>query len=270
LSEQRSEGPPYIGKTYSLYGGGSGTSRYYDQIKDLADLCLRQFGDEERLLAFLQRVSGRKRLLRKQAQKPPGQSQVAFLLNALGDPLSIYTTGVERHLRTLSFFRRWERTLATTLEQYHLHMLEIEITNRIFAQRFRQCEYKIALLPHCLRDLARKCRAAPDGLDYTCKGCSKVCLIHAASDLVKRYRIHPYIWMEAGRRKLFKVSKAGHESFGVLGIACIPELVAGMRLCQRYDLPVVGIPLDANRCVRWFGRFHDNSVNLEKLEDLIR
>jgi hypothetical protein len=80
----------------------------------------------------------------------------------------------------------------------------------------------------------------------------------------------PYIWMEAGRRKLFKGSMASRGSLAVLGIACIPELVAGMRLCRRYGLPVVGIPLDANRCKRWFGRFRDNSVNLEKLEDLVK
>lgn len=34
-------------------------------------------------------------------------------------------------------------------------------------------------------------------------------------------------------------------------------------------IPAVGIPLDANRCIRWMGSFHENSVNLEQLELLI-
>jgi len=56
---------------------------------------------------------------------------------------------------------------------------------------------------------------------------------------------------------------------GILGIACIPELVAEMRLCQKYKLPVINLPLDSNRCVRWMGSFNENSVNLEILEKLI-
>jgi hypothetical protein len=54
-------------------------------------------------------------------------------------------------------------------------------------------------------------------------------------------------------------------SFGVLGIACIPELAWGMRACMKRKIPVVGIPLDANRCMRWMGRFEETSVNLERL-----
>jgi len=42
-----------------------------------------------------------------------------------------------------------------------------------------------------------------------------------------------------------------------------------MRNCQKKNLPVVGIPLDANRCVRWMGEFNPNSVNLEILGLLI-
>ena len=63
--------------------------------------------------------------------------------------------------------------------------------------------------------------------------------------------------------------KARPQSIGILGIACIPELVWGMRMCMRLGNPVVGMPLDANRCVRWMGKFHENSVNLEKLNDLL-
>jgi hypothetical protein len=56
---------------------------------------------------------------------------------------------------------------------------------------------------------------------------------------------------------------------GVLGIACIPELVSGMRMCAGAGLPVVGIPLDANRCARWWGEFYYNTVNLRQLERLL-
>jgi hypothetical protein len=42
-----------------------------------------------------------------------------------------------------------------------------------------------------------------------------------------------------------------------------------MRLCMGHGVPVVGIPLDANRCRRWMGMYHDTSVNIAVLEGLL-
>jgi hypothetical protein len=70
--------------------------------------------------------------------------------------------------------------------------------------------------------------------------------------------------------KLFKKIKSEHPSAGAMGIACVPELVSGMRLCIKLNIAPVGIPLDANRCARWMGRAHESSFNLEELESLIR
>jgi hypothetical protein len=42
-----------------------------------------------------------------------------------------------------------------------------------------------------------------------------------------------------------------------------------MRNCRKINIPVVGIPLNANRCVRWFGEFLPNSVDLVELERLV-
>ena len=68
-----------------------------------------------------------------------------------------------------------------------------------------------------------------------------------------------------GRSEKFR---NGH-SLGILGIACIPELVWGIRKCSKYKIPVVEIPLNANRCMRWFGEFFNNSINLNELEKLV-
>jgi hypothetical protein len=45
------------------------------------------------------------------------------------------------------------------------------------------------------------------------------------------------------------------KTFSLLEIACIPELTWGMRNCRKNNIPVVGIPLNANRCIRWFDEF---------------
>jgi hypothetical protein len=75
--------------------------------------------------------------------------------------------------------------------------------------------------------------------------------------------------MTVSQRALFKKQTDDRKDIGVLGIACIPELIRGMRMCMRKNIPVVGIPLDANRCARWMGEFHPNTINLSKLKELV-
>jgi hypothetical protein len=148
-------------------------------------------------------------------------------------------------------------------------MLEIELTNRIFVAQFRASERRLAFLPHCLRDLSADCLAAQRDLDYVCKGCTNECNVNQVSKALRHHGVKPYIWMTANLRALFRKMNKDGESLGVLGIACIPELVRGMRMCRKYGIPVVGIPLDANRCARWWGEFHWNSVNFKMLESLL-
>jgi hypothetical protein len=150
-------------------------------------------------------------------------------------------------------------------------MIEIELTNRINQKSFTDCNYKLAFLPHCLHDLSKDCKAAvQDNIDYVCRRCSKTCFVRQVSDMLEDYHIRPFIWRKARLRSLFRRLIREGRKLGVFGMACLPELVKGMRLCAGAGIPVVGIPLNANRCVRWMGSFHDNSVDLEALERLIK
>ena len=42
-----------------------------------------------------------------------------------------------------------------------------------------------------------------------------------------------------------------------------------MRLCAQAGVPVIGVPLDANRCGRWMNEFHPTMVNLKILKPLV-
>jgi hypothetical protein len=160
--------------------------------------------------------------------------------------------------------------LATTREQYHLYMLEIELTNRMSREEFLKADRKIALMPYCLQDFSVSCKSAKNGFDYQCKHCSVKCFQNHASTILEAHNIEPYIWTGGNMKQLAKYTLNEKLTFGVLGIACIPELIFGMRQCRRNNIPVVGLPLNANRCVRWFGEFFQNSVDLDELEKLLK
>ena len=262
-------GPSYVpvaGKTYSLFGRDLSTEPYYDRIRRLADDLLRIVPGEESLLALIRKAGERKWLLDRVARRD--RSVLSSILQFLGNALSPYTMNVRTHLKGLSIRSVTDRRLRTTEEQYHLHMLEIELVNRVHRDRFLRSDFRIALLPYCLRDFRRECRSVLGDLDSVCAGCSETCFLHRVSAILREAGIHPYIWRNAELSTLLRRLE-GRGPFGVLGVACIPELAWGMRACMKRKVPVVGIPLDANRCMRWMGRFDATSVNMDRLSELV-
>jgi len=258
-----------IGKTYSLYAGKTDTDEFYSILSELADSFLFYTRSDEELISIFRKYSGKKRLLKTQKKKGDSDSIIAKILNEAESKLSKYLTDVDSHLDTLTLSEKCDSTLTTSREQYLLYMLEIELVNRLNKEKFIASEIKYAFLPHCLHDLEKECLSSFDGTDYLCKSCSKNRSINSVSKLMKSKNINAYIWREADLKKVFKVAKSNTESVGAFGVACIPELVNGLRLCVKYDVPAIGVPLDANRCVRWMGDFYPNSVNEKKILSLL-
>ena len=262
---------PYIpvqGKTFSLFADCNDVERYYAQIKRLADVFLQHCSDEKELLELTQKA-GKKSLLVGPRIKRHRRKTVRFVVETLKDSLSIYTRSVHDHLKSWPAAKKLDNTLTTTEEQYHLSMLEIELVNRIYKAQFKQSQYKFALIARCLRDFRPECHSAAGDIEAVCRRCTKDCFIHLGSVLLEKYGVKPYISVEREQERLFRRLRREHPSIGALGIACIPELAMGMRLCIRTGIPPVGIPLNANRCARWMSRAHETSFNLGQLEALL-
>ena len=261
---------PVEGKTYSLFGNASRTDPYYQRISELTDLILGKWNEPGLVLKCIQSF-GRRNLF-------PGiitpdkkcKGILPFIIRLLNESLADYTVNTDTHLHDLNLFNRlWDKKLSTSREQYHLYMLEVELINRINQKLFLSAGRRIALLPHCLKDFSVRCKSEKDSFDYQCKNCSKNCYENYITLLLRENGIKAYIWMGSDFKNEAVSAVRAHETLAILGIACLPELVSGMRKCQKYNLPVIGLPLDANRCKRWMGSFHPNSVNLGQLETLV-
>ena len=260
---------PVNGKTYSLFGKSDSTSGYYETIGMLADKILDLNPDPRYLIDNITKFSSKRKILTRSLEIKQSGNLVTDILNLIHPHLKKFTENTEEHLRTLSLSKFLDKRLATSREQYHLYMLEIELTNRLFVSEFIKADKKIALMPYCLQDFTVKCKSEKNGFDYQCRHCSAKCFQNHASTILKTHGIEPYIWKEGNMKQLAKYTLKERRSFGILGIACIPELIWGMRDCRKNNIPVVGIPLNANRCVRWFGEFFSNSIDLTELERLL-
>ena len=258
---------PVVGKTYSLYGLAATSDGYYQAIDALLDDCLRRWPDPVLLLHELAHVSTNARRLRRASRVD--DSPVQFVCSEGERRLDSYMLDIDAHKASLSLLNRFSRVMTMSREQYIVSVVEIELRNRVNGDAFRRCTEKLAFLPHCLHDLDATCEAKPHGLDTVCMCCSGSCYINDVSKLLRRNHVRPYIWMNTNLPRLLRTKATGPDAIGVLGIACIPELAAGMRLCARAGVPVVGLPLDANRCSRWLGEFHQNTINLRRLESLV-
>ena len=257
------------GKTYSLFGNSNSTEVYYKLIRSLADKILGNNPDTSSVIELLVRCSSKKRYLQKILINPVRDELISDWINILDSELKQFTQKTEEHLKSLPLSKSFDKRLATTREQYHLYMLEIELTNRLNSAGFKKADRKIALTPYCLQDFTVSCKAAKKGFDYQCKSCSSMCFQNHASSILKKSNIEPFIWMGGSIKELAKSTLKNEQSLGVLGIACIPELVWGIRKCSKFKIPVVGMPLNANRCIRWFGEFYPNSINLNELYKLV-
>jgi hypothetical protein len=258
------------GQTYSLYGSSSGTDRYYLTIKKLADRLSQHCSDKKNLLAQVRKAGSRSYFSGRLSGEYIDESLASILKKTLREYLSDYTIGVTPHLKSLSLRKKFDKILSTKEEQYHLYMLEIELTNRMYRRAFKQSEYKFALIAHCLRDFRPDCRALSGDVESICMGCTNDCFIHIGSHILKKYNIHPYISVSMDLEKLFRKLKSVHPDIGALGIACVPELAMGMRLCEKTGIIPMGIPLDANRCARWMSQCSESSFSLKELENMLK
>jgi len=257
----------FTGGSYSLRTSTGSSSVYYRLVGDLADRLRETVSDENSLREEVRRASTWRGLFEKLL---PGRVSARRILRELDGVLGPFLSDLKEHLHSITLAERMDRTLRTERDQYLLFMLEIELTNRINNRGFEKAPWRMALLAHCLKDFKDTCVSRPAEVEEKCMGCSAECCINLGTQLLARYGIHTYISVSMDLRRVLGKLKVDHPQMGAVGIACIPELVMGMRLCEKMDIPVVGVPLDANRCARWVGKCLETTFNLEELERLIK
>ena len=192
-------------------------------------------------------------------------------LKALGH----YTPNVDQFLQQKQQEHRWKEDVVFSARrrvEYHLNMVGAEIMNRAFREDFLKMKNKAVILPACMRFYPKpKCQAHSNGLSCECTGCEPRCRVN--------------MLMKLGKKHSFSVHLVPHESsvfsgdagktligegVGIVGIACVSNLVSGGWKAKGLSMPPQCVLLDHCGCRKhWHEQGIATDINFKKLMQIM-
>ena len=154
--------------------------------------------------------------------------------------------------------------------EYHLNMVGAEIMNRAFRKEFEKRSRKALLLPGCMRLTAgTKCKAQNTNLGSKCIGCSKSCNVHCLTNMGKEYGFEVYV-ISHESSALSKSTREDRDELGIVGVACVLNLVLGGWKAESLGVPAQCVLLDYSSCKNhWDSEGFPTSINLNQLMQLL-
>lgn len=109
--------------------------------------------------------------------------------------------------------------------QYFFNMVCSEIMNDVYRKSFLDAKHKIIFLPACMRQQDRKCMSRKCRNGYKCVGCSSLCNVNRLRRLGEIYNF--YVRVIPHETDMNSIKNYDNNSYGIVGIACIINLVSG-------------------------------------------
>lgn len=186
--------------------------------------------------------------------------------------LGKYTTNVDKFLDEKHAEHHWKEDVifcGRREVEYHLNMFGAEIMNRAFKGDFDKRPRKALLLPGCMRISQSVCKADETNLGLKCVGCAKNCNVNKLTEMGYEYRFEVYIILHESSA-FSKSSKKDREELGIIGVACIPNLIAGGWKSESFGIPAQCVLLDYSSCQNhWDNEGFPTVINVNHLLKLL-
>ncbi|HEX2869466.1 MAG TPA: DUF116 domain-containing protein [Ignavibacteriales bacterium] len=151
--------------------------------------------------------------------------------------------------------------------EYHLGMFGAEVMNRAFLPDFRNTSQKAVLLPACMRlHNGEKCKARKKSLDLICTGCSSSCRINQYSKLGRKHGFEVHIIPHSSDFTSWLKRFGENRNVGVVGVACILNLITGGLEMKELDIAAQCVLLDYCGCKsHWDKEGIQTDINADEL-----
>ncbi|MEN6341481.1 MAG: DUF116 domain-containing protein [Methanospirillum sp.] len=176
--------------------------------------------------------------------------------------LGVYTAGVDRFLAEEHPSYAWREDVvfaARPRVEYHLNMVGAELMNRAQRAAFLEAPRKAVIVPACLRYHPRpRCKAVAGPLACECRGCEPRCRVRQLTRLGAE---HGFDVLLVPHESAVFAGEAGRQLLGdgagIVGITCVPNLLAGGWKALRLGLPPQCVLLDHCGCRK---HWHDEGI----------
>ena len=154
--------------------------------------------------------------------------------------------------------------------EYFLNMFAAEILNRGLKKSFIKTSKKVLLLPTCMRNAPTTgCKAKSDGKELVCVSCSAECNIGKVTSEIKNENITSYLIPHSSEFSKFLVKWKDIPDIGLIGVACVLNLITGGYEMKRLDIPSQCVFLDYCGCKKhWDKDGFATSLNISQLKKI--
>ncbi|MCK9151922.1 DUF116 domain-containing protein [Methanobacterium alcaliphilum] len=152
--------------------------------------------------------------------------------------------------------------------EYHLNMIGAEIMNRAYRKRFRDRPRKAVLLPGCMR-AKTKCASKEEKLGNKCMLCNEDCSVARIYKKGLREGFEVYI-VSHESSAFSKSSQKDQAELGVVGVACVNNLVSGGWKSDSLGIPAQCVILEQVGCRNhWDTKGFPTEINHSELEKIL-
>jgi uncharacterized protein len=155
--------------------------------------------------------------------------------------------------------------------EYHFNMFGAEVLNRELRAGFYNTSKKVLLVPTCMSKPAHGiCKAKANGYYFSCTSCSENCNINSIKKNMKNQDVEILlISHSSGFSEILKNWANQHET-GLIGVACVLNLLKGGYEMQKLSIPSQCVFLDNCGCKKhWHQNGVATQINLRQLQKIM-
>lgn len=147
---------------------------------------------------------------------------------------------------------------------YYINMIAAQMLNACYKEDFSFCDKVYIFLPGCMAEKMDKCQAKESKEGYICASCSQACQINSLSKQHSGVRI-VYHGSQMEKKKVNK-----NEKIGVIGVACILNLISGGWKARRLGYIPQCVILNECGCnIHWDEKGRITSLDEKELQRLL-
>jgi hypothetical protein len=152
--------------------------------------------------------------------------------------------------------------------EYHLNMVGAELMNRTLNPMFKTTQKQVILVPTCMSKQLN-CRKKVVNGEITCTQCSADCNVNQISQRFNTKSTRTVLIPHSSKFSKYLKPWANQNDTGLIGVACVLNLLKGGFEMKRLNIPAQCIFLNYAGCAKHWKSGVPTSMNIKQLQAII-